>query len=212
MKIVGVIPIAHVHSLLVLPYNDTTAPQVTLDSVDLTNSLLPIVHLTATTATNEIDLNQVTVILYDNSGGSLVEIDRHVFDIMEWTYKYSGTNSSSDITILDTTPDYDGIYDDAPTFGADSGVISAPAQFNGSSPQYALTLTFNQLTGLPNPNHLYIVARATDVRGNFSEDTYGSPAIATVPIVNEYGTIGLILILGLAAFFRLRRNQTTAAA
>ena len=75
-----------VHPLLVLPYIDATAPQVAIKSMDVSDPSAPIVDVTVQLPPEELDLNRVEVIVYDDSGGSLVEVDRHAYDMIEWNW------------------------------------------------------------------------------------------------------------------------------
>lgn len=162
----GVTQKSCVHPLLVLPYPDAGPPAVTIASVDAADPMHPIVKVTVTTTPMETDLESVEVIVYDRSTGTPVEVDRHLVDLMEWTYLYS-----ADVATLDTAPAYDGVYDDPVVFGTDSGVTMQPAEYHAYSAEYSIDFTFTSLSGAATAPALAIVARATDVRGNTVQTT-----------------------------------------
>ncbi|MGB4979574.1 MAG: Ig-like domain-containing protein, partial [Anaerolineae bacterium] len=164
------------HPLRYLPYTDAGAPQLRIDGVNALNSLRPIVSLSASLPPAELDLNRVEVIAYNNSGGSLTEVDRQTFDMLDWNALYTPVNNgTSDTTILDTAPAYDGVYDGDYGVGAVSpaplGVAVRPARFNASSAAYKLDLTFSDLDGVANAGSLVVKARAVDINGHATEVT-----------------------------------------
>jgi murein DD-endopeptidase MepM/ murein hydrolase activator NlpD len=160
-----------VHPLLVLPYIDTTAPQVTINSVDVSDPTSPIVDLTVELLLDALDFNRVEVVVYDSSSGSLIEVDRHAFDMMQWNFDYTPfVGGSSDTTILDTAPAYDGVYDGdyggGPVSPATLGVTVSPAQYNASSNSYRIDFVFDDLSGVASAADLVVKVRAVDVHGH----------------------------------------------
>jgi hypothetical protein len=119
-----------VHPLTRLAYPDLTAPQVMITNVNTADTANPTVDVRVELPPAELDLNRVEVVLFDNSGASPVEISRRSFDMQKWTALYTPhPTGTSDLTILDTAPAYDGVYDgdygDGPVSPAPLGVTPA---------------------------------------------------------------------------------------
>ena len=159
-----------INPLLVLQPDDHTAPTIQVTNIDASNPLQPIVDVHVQIAHTELDLQRVEVVTYDRASGSLVELGRTVFDMHDRDYAYTPYNGSSDLTILDTAPAYDGVYDgdygNGPVANAPLGVAVNPAPMNASTDSYVMDLSFTDLAGVAAAGNLVVKATATDVYGN----------------------------------------------
>ncbi len=126
-----------------LPYADTGAPPLTVDQVDMSNPLNPIVSLSVSLPALEPDLVKVGVQVHNADTGAL--IDSHAYDMPAWNLAY-------------TTAELDD-----PTF---NGVnVNAP-HFLDTSPTYDITFLFHALTGSDTASALDFRFEATDALGN----------------------------------------------
>lgn len=161
------------HPLLFLPYTDSSAPQVSITSVNLTNPARPEVQVHVTLPTDQLDLNRVEVTVYNTASGQPVQVDQEVFDIINWNLNYTTFGTTTNLKILDTAPAYDGVYDSDYGQGTVSpapyGVTVSPAVFNVSSANYVLDLKFFDLNGAANAGNVLIKAKAVDINGNSNE-------------------------------------------
>lgn len=138
-----------IHPLVLLPYANETVPMIQFSSLDVSDPISPIVSFKVHEDRDEnmeLDLNRVEVIIYDKSGGSLVVVDQHAYDMMEWNLLY-----------------YD--FMDNPAY---NGVVVSPVHFNASSESYEIDFTFNDLNGVTDADDLAVEVRAVDVTGGFS--------------------------------------------
>ncbi|MGK0187359.1 MAG: murein DD-endopeptidase MepM/ murein hydrolase activator NlpD [Verrucomicrobiales bacterium] len=130
-----------IHPLVYLPYTDTVAHEVSIDSVAHDNSATQ-VACSVTLPPSELDLNRVEVRVFDASKKKRVLIDEHAFDMMAW-------NAANEDARLDDN-DLEGIVVD-------------PARFNAQSETYEIAMLFYDLVGAPK---IAVEVIATDVGGN----------------------------------------------
>ena len=199
-----------IHPLSVLPYHDTQTNNmsVSIDEVNLTNPLLPIVKVTASLDnTEELDLGKIAVKLYEkDANGNLSEIvqtgntpigltpegigyakypswyDMGVFN-RQYSYKNSskfpwsvfeggGKYESPFFALLPSAYNANVHMDNAMSsdskIGEFNGEYIAPSQFNTTSSNYTLSVTFTKLNGLDDASALCIQAMAYDIKGNMT--------------------------------------------
>lgn len=161
---------ACVHPMSAMPYDDLTAPSVTIDDVDWSDPSAPVVQVTVEVSADELDLRAVEVCVSHRMAISdhrfaYQEVDSQRFDIMLRNFLY--------------TPDGDaGLYLDDADFAA---VLAEPAEFSSSSSTWQLTLTFSGLHGVGTASEQAITVYAEDVNGN--TDSVSTPmVVALFPI------------------------------
>ncbi len=177
-----------VHPLIRLAYPDLTAPQAVIEGVNMSTPLSPTVDVLVTVPPTELDFNRLEVVLFDLSGGTPVEIHRRSFDMQAWTALYTPhPDGTSILTILDTAPAYDGVYDGdygaGPVSPAPVGVAIRPGRY-GYDPKtdtYRIGFTFT-LNGNEGAARYLVRAQASDINGNISADA----VFAAVPSENQH--------------------------
>jgi murein DD-endopeptidase MepM/ murein hydrolase activator NlpD len=143
-----------IHPLAVLPFDDLSAPGVTIASVDLSSIPASLgVGTSIIVPPSEIDLNRVEVSVFDASQSLLIPVDSFACDFNEWNRLYSPLSD----------PD---AYLNDPTF---QGVVVSPAAFKAGTPQYQIGFSFENLSGEVAPANLLVKVRATDVTGHATE-------------------------------------------
>ncbi|UQA60147.1 M23 family metallopeptidase [Polyangium aurulentum] len=146
-----------VHPLSVLPYEDTGAPSLTIDKVNIENPNAPIVTVTASVPARELDLKSVTIATYEAPPGLVLDdqmpLSEKTFDVDDWNRTYTELDSDA----LIDTPNLDGIR-------------VSPQKYNATMGTFSMELTFSKLVG-PGSTGLRVKATATDVRGNAFEVT-----------------------------------------
>jgi murein DD-endopeptidase MepM/ murein hydrolase activator NlpD len=142
-----------IHPLLVLPYEDSGPPGLTITHVSTENPARPRVGVTITTGFREVDFNRVEVSIYQKREGRL--LFQRAYDMILWNRQFTPSRSPH-------------IFLDDPSFNE---IEVRPAQFNASSQMYRVDFTFL----LQNPakgDDIVVKARAWDVRGNVAETNF----------------------------------------
>ena len=139
-----------IHPLLVLPYEDTGPPGITITHVSTGSPPRPRVGVTVTTGSREVDLNRVEVHIYRKSHGRTLY--HRAYDMMKWNRQFTPVTSPH---ILLDDPAY-------------NGVEVQPAPFNASSQVYRVDFSFF-LQEPARGDDIVVKARAEDVRGNVAE-------------------------------------------
>ncbi len=134
-----------VHPLGVLPYEDSGAPDLTLDEVSQ-SALETAVQVTVSLPGDEVDLNRVSVTLTDGTG----EIDARTYDMNAWNAAYT---DDEDPDLYLTDPDFNDI-------------LVEPAEYDEDSETYAVRFTFEALAVPAAGSALTVAASAADVLGN----------------------------------------------
>jgi len=119
-----------VHPMYAMPYVNTYAPEVSIDNVDLSDPESPVVEVTVTVVTNELDLAAIEVCVYEDTGSGIFsyeEIDYHRLDFMHWTYLHTPTETGHANDYLDTA----NIF----------GVEISPAEFSSSYGTWEISVT-----------------------------------------------------------------------
>jgi murein DD-endopeptidase MepM/ murein hydrolase activator NlpD/opacity protein-like surface antigen len=183
-----------VHPLTRLAYPDLTAPQVSIVNVSTANPLIPNVDVHVELPPDELDLNRVEVVLFNNSGANPVEIARRTLDMQQWTALYTPhPDGTSIISILDTAPAYDGVYDGdygaGPVSPAPAGVTVRPARYGYEprSDRYRIDFTFI-LTGTAGASSYLVRATTVDINGNLSADSVTMQIDTTPPSISASAT------------------------
>jgi murein DD-endopeptidase MepM/ murein hydrolase activator NlpD len=139
-----------IHPLLVLPYEDSGPPGLTITHVSTENPARPRVGVTITTGYREVDFNRVEVCICQKRKGRI--LCQRAYDTIQWNRQFTPARSPH-------------IFLDDPAFNA---VEVRPAPFNASSQVYRVDFTFL----LQNPakgDDIVVKARAGDVEGNVAE-------------------------------------------
>jgi murein DD-endopeptidase MepM/ murein hydrolase activator NlpD len=139
-----------IHPLSVLPYEDSGAPKLTIDSVNIENPMAPIVNVTASVPARELDLKRITVATFEGPE-STTPLSEQTFDVDDWNRTYTEIDSD---TLIDT-PSIDGI-------------ALSPQKYNSTIGAFTMSLTFSKLVG-PGAQGPRVKATATDVHGNTVE-------------------------------------------
>lgn len=149
-----------VNPFLAMPYSNSGPPYVQIDSVDSSTPSRPIVQVTVTTPAYELDLNTVKATLYrwSTNPALYVVYDSHTFDMMYWNKRYTPTGTTATAAL-----DQSNVY----------GVVISPAIFSETSTEYAITLTFTNLTGPGYTTGVYVSVQAEDVGGESDSDRCG---------------------------------------
>lgn len=138
-----------IHPLCVLPYADSGAPKITIDSVDASKAATT-VAVTATCPGDEPDLVRVDVAVFDGAK----ELGRRSYDLNEWNRAF--------------TPEKDGakILDQQLVHH----VNAEPGRFRAGQALYELTLVFDDLPVVADKRRLIVRAKAIDALGNASAE------------------------------------------
>jgi murein DD-endopeptidase MepM/ murein hydrolase activator NlpD len=131
-----------VHPLNILPYDDRSAPTLTLGAVDTTSPTIPKVTAKIEIPATEVDLKRVSVKTYDGSKF----LSEQAYDIEEWNHTW--TIDSSDAIVDD--PNHDG-------------VLVRPQKFNNTIGTWTIEFTFTKLVGPADPANLKVHVEAVDV-------------------------------------------------
>ncbi len=127
------------------------------------------VDVTASVPDTELDLNEIRVQVFTDAG---VLMDDQRFNINQWTLNFTqGSSGTSNVAILDTANDYDGVYDRNysgfdPIANNLYGFTVSPQLFNVNSTNYTIGVRFWNLNANAYVGFWRIEVSATDVRGN----------------------------------------------
>jgi murein DD-endopeptidase MepM/ murein hydrolase activator NlpD len=145
-----------VHPLEVLPYNDSGAPAVTIDDINLEDPMAPIIKVTVSVPPGELDLKSVTVATFQapeqpQALTALVPLSEQTYDVEAWNRVYTDLDSDARI--------------DKPSH---EGIMISPRPFNNETAAFSTQLRFSNLVG-PDDVQMYVKVTATDIHGNTAE-------------------------------------------
>ena len=194
-----------VHTLFVLPYQDATAPTITLGPVDQSDPLAPVVDVTVTA--QRVDINRVELFVYDDATLHVTQpgdtpdargynVDPTWFDMDVWNRQYTHKDSTNvpwesfDAGGVNECPyyaDHGASYDanvhmdaqDPADFhdGLFNGVTIRTADYDPPA-DYFLGLTFHELVG---PARC-VVAKITKTDGDTATQTWGDCGGLAAPV------------------------------
>jgi hypothetical protein len=169
-----------IHPLHFLPYPDTTPPDVDIAAIDLSDAAAAIISATVELPPGELDLNRVELSVHDQAGATVYT---YTFDMDSWTFVYTPYDGGSNLHILDTALDYDGVYDGwyqrttdgqviTLTSPVSSGLDVDPAKFSARSERYTIGFTFFDAPALTSTDAFVVEVKAADIAGQSAADYY----------------------------------------
>jgi murein DD-endopeptidase MepM/ murein hydrolase activator NlpD len=145
-----------IHPLRWLPYNDTTAHRIVIDSKNIPRGSS--LQFTVILPPDELDLKRVEINIYGMVQGRQVKIDERFFDMEEYNSWYK------DPKILDN-PEINGF-------------TISPARFNAGSKEYEITFLLHEL---PDTSGMSFEIKAIDVMGNSVKTKWSDSKTRYIP-------------------------------